>query len=110
MTTTNTPAWKGQPEPVGLEEHLIRLLPDELVYDTRQLIPAMTNLELAAVSFQNFGLKAPTQATLDAEAARRTAANRDPQADPSPGAFEVVKPKPGDQGRAMAAQRFGAKK
>jgi len=106
---TTRPPWKGQPEAVSLEEQLLRLLPDELVFNTRQLIPDQTNLELAATSFANFGLKAPTQATLDAEAARRTAANRDPQAEPSPGDSVVVKPKPGDQGRAMAAKRFGTR-
>lgn len=107
MTTTPT----SPTEPVGLREQLLRLLPDELVYDTRQLIPDQTNLELAATSFANFGLKAPTQAELDAEAARRTNANKDPQADPAPGNFTVVKAKakPGDQGRAMAARRFGTK-
>jgi len=107
MTTTPT----SPTEPVGLREQLLRLFPDELIYNSRQLVPAMTNLELAATSFANFGLKAPTQAELDAEAARRTNANKDPQADPAPGNFTVVKAKakPGDKGRAMAIKRFGTK-
>lgn len=114
MTTTPTsrPAWKGQPEPVGLEETLLRLLPDEVIYNTAQLFPGQSNLEFTAAWFANFNLKAPTQATLDAEAKRRTAANRDPAADPSPSPDTLLKPKPrpGDQGRAMAAKRFGVKK
>jgi hypothetical protein len=101
MTTTPT----SPTEPVGLREQLLRLLPDEIVFGTRVLSPGQTNLELVAASFANFALKAPTQADLDAEARRRTAANKDPQADPSPGNFTVAKP--GDKGRAMAAKRFG---
>lgn len=111
MTSTpaSRPAWKGQPQPKDLAGQLLQQLPDEIVFNTRQVMPGQTNLELAASAFETLGLKPPTQADLDAEAARRNAANRDPQADPSPGDGVVLKPRPGDQGRAMAARRFGAK-
>ena len=73
-------------------------------------MPGQRDLDLPAQTFETLGLKPPTQAELDAEAARRTAANRDPQADPAPGSNVVLKPRPGDQGRAMAAKRFGGQR
>jgi len=109
MNTPARPATQQQPQPQGLFERLLRELPDEIIFDTRQLTPGQSNLELAAASFANFGLKAPTQADLDAEARRRTARNRDPQADPSPGDSVAVKPKFGAKGAAQAAKRFGGK-
>ena len=103
MTTTDpnttTPSWQGQPEAATLKERLIRLLPDDIVHGTRQLLGGSSNLEIAKRGLESFGEDC-TQADLDAEARRRTQTNQDPQATPSPGAF-------GQQGKAEAARRFG---
>lgn len=99
MTTTPAPSPQAQPEPATRKERLLRLLPDEIVANTRQLVPGQSNLTLAQDSLRAFG-ETLTQADLDAEARRRTQANRDPQAEPAPGAF-------GAAGRAEAARRFG---
>lgn len=107
-TNPNAPGTEAGPKPQPSEEVFQRLLldlPDPVVYGTRQLSPGQTNLQLAAQAFAEFGQRAPTQADLDKEAARRVEANKNPSADPPPADVKANAKFPGAQGRAQAAKR-----
>lgn len=111
MTTTDSirPSWMGAAPPADDFETWMRTVDSALLpggayfggYGWDGLISALTRESRVR------GLRPVTKADIEAETARRAEVNRDPAATPSDGAFQMLTP--GDQGRAMAARRFGTK-